>query len=197
MKSKSRKTIFTLAVVAVAAVAVSFAAYAAFSSTTSNPGNSFAAGSVTLTGNNTASAFYNVSGAKPGDSSTARCMRVTYSGSLPSTVKVYRSAFTGGSGLDQYLNLTITKGPTGSATDCSDFPTSGTSAVYSGTLQGLGTSFTDANAVSLTNQAGAAAWGNTDAVTYKVQATLPSGVSNAANGLATGTHAITWEAQNT
>jgi hypothetical protein len=196
MNSKTRKVVFTLAVVGLAAVAVAFAVYSAFSATTSNPGNSFAAGSVTLTGNNTVSPFYNVSGAKPGDSSTAKCMRVTYTGSLPSTVKVYRSAFTGGTGLDQYLNLTITKGPTGSATDCSDFPASGTSVVYSGSLQGLGTSFGDANAVSLTNQAGAAAWGNTDAVNYKVQASLPSGVSNAANGLATGTHAITWEAQN-
>ena len=49
---------------------------------------------------------------------------------------------------------------------------------------------------SLTNQAGAAPWANTDTVNYKIQASLPSGVSNAANGLATGTHAITWEAQN-
>ena len=196
MKSKSRKTILTVAVLALAAVAVSFAVYSAFSSTTSNPGNQFATGSVTLTGNNTASAFYNVSTAKPGDSSTPRCMRVAYTGSLPSTVKLYRSAFTGGSGLDQYLNLTITKGPGGSATDCSDFPSTGTSVVYSGTLQGLGTSFGDGAAASLTNQAGTAAWGNTDAVNYKVQASLPSNVSNAANGLATGTHSITWEAQN-
>ena len=196
MKSKSRKTILTVAVVALAAVAVSFAAYSAFSATTSNPGNSFAAGSVTLTANNTASAFYNVNAAKPGDASTPKCMKVTYTGSLPATVKLYRSAFTGGSGLDQYLNLTITKGPSGSATDCSDFPSTGTSVVYSGTLQGLGSTFADATAVSLSNQAGTGAWANTDTVNYKVQASLPSTVSNAANGLATGTHSITWEAQN-
>ena len=196
MKTKTRKTIFTVAVVALAAAAVSVAVYAAFSSTTSNPGNSFAAGSVTLTGNNTASAFYNVTGAKPGDSSTAKCMKVTYTGSLPSTVKLYRSAFTGGTGLDQYVNVTITKGPGGSATDCSDFPSTGTSAVYSGTLQALGTSFADPNALSLTNQTGAAAWASGDAVNYKVQATLPSGVSSAAQGLTTGTHSFTWEAQN-
>jgi hypothetical protein len=196
MKRNSRKTIVTIVVLALAAVAVGFATFSAFSSTTSNPGNEFAAGSVTLTGNNTASAFYNVSGAKPGDSSTAKCMKVTYSGSLASTVKLYRSTFTGGSGLDKYLTLTITRGPGGSATDCSDFPSSGTSVIYSGTLEKLGVSFADVAAVSLTNQAGAAAWGSADAVNYKVQASLPSGVESAANGLATGTHAITWEAQN-
>ncbi len=196
MKSKTRKTIMTLAVIALSAVAVGFAVYSAFSSTTSNPGNSFATGSVSLTGNNTASALYNVSLAKPGDSSAPKCMNVTYTGSLGSTVKLYRSAFTGGSGLDQYVTLTITKGPGGSATDCSDFPTTGTSVVYSGTLQGLGTSFTDVNAQSLTDQTGAAAWGNGDSVNYKVQASLPSNVSNSANGLSTGTHSFTWEAQN-
>ena len=68
--------------------------------------------------------------------------------------------------------------------------------VYSGTLQALGTSFADVNALSLTNQTGVAAWGNADAVNYKIQASLPSGVSNSANGLSTGTHSITWEAQN-
>ena len=111
MKSKSRKTIMSLAVIALAAVAVGFAVYSAFSSTTTNPGNSFATGSVSLTGNNTGSAFYDVSAAKPGDSSTPKCMKVTYTGSLASTVKLYRSAFTGGTGLDQYVTLTITKGP--------------------------------------------------------------------------------------
>ena len=65
--TRKRKTILTVAVVAVAASAVvAFAVFSAFSSTTSNPGNDFAAGSVTLTGNNTSSAFYSVTGAKPG-----------------------------------------------------------------------------------------------------------------------------------
>ena len=68
--------------------------------------------------------------------------------------------------------------------------------VYSGTLQALGTSFGDAGALSLTNQASAAAWSTNDTVNYKVQASLPSGVSAAANDLTTGTHAYTWEAQN-
>ena len=196
MNQKLRRTIGTVAVLVLAAVAVSFAVFSAFSATTSNPGNSFAAGSVALTANNTASAFYNVSAAKPGDASTPKCMKVSYSGSLPATVKLYRSAFSAGSGLDQYLTLTITKGPGGSATDCSDFPSTGTTVIYAGTLQGLGSSFADANALSLTNQTGAAAWANSDTVNYKIQASLPSNTPNTANGLATGTHSFTWEAQN-
>ncbi len=191
MKSKTRKMVFTLAVVGLAALAVAFAVYAAFSATTSNPGNSFAAGSVTLTGNNTASAFYNVSGAKPGDSSTAKCMRVTYSGSLPSAVKVYRSAFSGGStpNLASYVTVNVTKG-TGSQEDCSDF--SGSTSVYSGTLSSFGTDWS--TGLALTNGSNAAAWSQNDAVTYKFSAQVAD--DNNAKGLSTGTHSFTWEARN-
>src|SRR5438477_1001424 len=109
--TRKRKTVLTIAVVAAAGAAlVAFAVFSAFSSTTSNPGNDFAAGSVTLTGNNTSSAFYSVSGAKPGDASTVKCMKVTFTGSLASTVKLYRSTFTGGTGLDPYVTLVVTKG---------------------------------------------------------------------------------------
>jgi hypothetical protein len=185
----TRKFLTSLLVVGALGGAAAFGAFSAFSDTTSNPGNSFAAGSVTISDNDSGTALYNVSGKKPGDYAE-RCIKVTYTGSLPSTVKLYRSTFTGGTGLDSYIDLAITKG-TGNQGDCSDF--SGSTSVYSGTLNAMGIDFT--GGVSLTNAGGSTTWNQNDAVTYKVRATLQD--NNSANGKVTGTHSFTWEAQNT
>jgi hypothetical protein len=194
--SRPKKIALSSLVVAILIGIVAFGVFSAFSATTSNNNNAFRAGSVTISDNHAASALYDVTGAKPGDSSTASCIKVTYSGSLASTVKLYRSAFTGGTGLDTYLNLAVTKG-TGNQTDCSDFtPASSGSSVYNSTLSGLGTSFGDAAAITLTNAGGSSTWSSSDAVTYKFVASLPSNVSSSANGKVTGTHSFTWEAQN-
>ena len=74
--------------------------------------------------------------AKPGDSSSAKCITVTYTGSLSSAVKLYRSSFTGGSGnLDTQVDLAVTKGTGGAFADCSGFTPAATgSNVYSGKL---------------------------------------------------------------
>ena len=197
MQRKAKKILLTLLTVGVIAGMVGFGVFSAFSSTTTNPGNNFRAGSVTLTSDNTATALYDVTGAKPGDSSPVKCITVTYSGSLPSTVKLYRSAMTGGTGLDAYLDLTVTKGASTYPTDCTGFTPAATgSNVFSAKLDTLGTSFSSGTAVTLTNGSGAAAWTNGNAVTYRFQASLASGVSNNANGLVTGTHSFSFEAQN-
>src|SRR4051795_834935 len=104
-----RKLLMTLVVVGVAGSAASFGVFSAFSSTTTNPGNSFSAGTVTIGDNDGGTAVYNPSGQKPGQFAE-RCIKVTYTGSLASTVKLYRSAFSSGSGLDQYIDLAVTKG---------------------------------------------------------------------------------------
>jgi hypothetical protein len=184
-----RKVLISLLVVGAVGGAAAVGAFSAFSATTSNPSNSFTAGSVSIGDNDSGTALYNVSGKKPGQYAE-RCIQVTYSGSLPATVKLYRSTFTGGTGLDSYIDLSITRG-TGTAGDCSDF--SGSTSVYSGTLNALGTDYT--GGVSLTNGSGNGTWSQNDAVTYKVRATLQD--DNGANGKATGTHSFTWEARNT
>lgn len=63
-------------------------AYSSFTGTTSNTGNSFAAGSVILSDNDSNTAMLALSNAKPGDSDTS-CIKVTYTGSLSSTVRIY------------------------------------------------------------------------------------------------------------
>jgi hypothetical protein len=194
--SRTKKVLLTCLVVGAVIGLVAFGVFSAFSATTSNDNNQFSAGSVAISDNHSGTALYDVSGATPGTSSPPSCIKVTYGGSLAATVKLYRSAFTGGTGLDAYVNVAITKG-TGNATDCSDFTPAATgSSVYNSTLSGIGTSFSDAAALTLTNAGGGATWSNTNAVTYKFVASLPSGVSNTANGKTTGTHSFTWEAQD-
>jgi hypothetical protein len=185
---KTRKILLTLVIVGAAGALASVGVFSAFSSTTSNSGNDFAAGTVTVGDNDSDAAAYDVSNAGGGDFGE-RCIKVTYSGSLSSTLKLYRSGFTGGSGLDEYVDLAITKG-TGDEADCSDF--SGGTSVYSGELQDVPSSY--GSGVSLTNGSGNAAWDQNDAVTYRVRATLQD--DNSAQGLTAGTHSFTWEARN-
>jgi hypothetical protein len=186
--TKTRKILLTLAIVGVTGSLISFGVFAAFSATTSNPNNSLAAGTVSISDNDGGTALYSVSNRKPGDFAES-CIQVTYTGSVGNVIKAYRSAFTGGSGLDNYVDLAITKG-TGTAADCSDF--TGSTSVYSGTLNGLGSNW--GSGVALTNGSNQASWAQNDAVTYKVRATLQD--NNAAQGLATGTHSLVFEAQS-
>jgi len=184
--NSARKVLWSVLVVAALGGLAAFGAFSAFSDTTSNPNNDFAAGTVTI-GNNATSPLYSVSNGKPGTASTDRCIKITYSGSLPATVKLYRASLSGT--LGQYLDLTVTKG-SGSQENCSDFVAG--SSVYSSTLQSFATDWS--TGLALTNGSNSATWSNGDAVTYKFSAVIQD--NNAAKGLNTGTHSFTWEARN-
>ena len=188
--NRTRKALWTFLLLAVIGGLAAFGAYSAFSDTTSNAGNQFATGTLTL-GNNATSPLYNVTNGSPGHPSADHCVRITYSGSLPVSVKVYRSAFSGGStpNLSDYVTVTVTKG-TGAQENCSDF--SGSTAVYNGTLTAFATDWS--SGLALTNGSGNAAWGQNDAVTYKFSAQVAD--DNNAIGLSTGTHSFTWEARS-
>lgn len=182
-----RKLLF-FTLIAGLAGAIAYGTYAAFTSSTANGSNSFAGGTVTLTSNSASTPVYALTSRSPGDTGQ-RCVRVTYSGSLASTVRLYRSAFSGGTGLDAYLDLTVTRG-TGTQTDCSDF--SATTTVYTGTLASFPSAF--ASGLALTNASGSSSWSQNDAVTYRITAQLQNNL--AAQSLGTGTHSFTWEARN-
>jgi hypothetical protein len=168
-------------------------AFSAFSKTTANSGNVVTAGDVTLSDNDSGTAAYDMATAKPGDSDE-RCVRVTFSGNLPSTVKLYRSGFTGSTGLESDVNLTIERSATGTQADCSDFGAS-TAVFGTAALSTFGaTSW--ANGIALDDQTGDAVWDNGDAVTFRITATLPGAAPDSAQGKTTGTHSFTWEAQN-
>lgn len=160
---------------------------AAFSATTDNTANAWSAGTVVLSDDDSGSAMFNVTAMKPGSTST-KCIVVTYSGTLtPADVKLYGTV--AGSGLATHLTTTVEIGTGGSASSCTGFNAGST--LYSGTLANFGSTYTNW-ATGLANWSPSS---TPDSRTFRFTTTLPSGASNAAQGLnASGT--FTWEAQN-
>lgn len=193
--STQRRVLFSAGILALLAALIG-ASWAAFSSSTSNPNNVFAAGTVNLGDNDAGSYMYNVSNQKPGIPVT-KCIKVTYTGSLPATVKLYATAV---GVLGNYVNLTITPG-TGNTTfpDCTGFTPDAGGAIYTGTLKGFTDAYSNYDSGLLDNPGSTAtSWVTNDAVVYQFALTLQD--DNAANGgatpLSTGTHSFTWEARN-
>ena len=115
----TRKILASVAVVAALGSFSAVGVYSAFTKTTENDNNRIQAGTVNISDNDANAALYSVvpaNGAKPGDFDE-HCIKVTYTGSLPSNVKLYRTAV---GALGTYVNLKIYKG-TGSNFACSDF----------------------------------------------------------------------------
>lgn len=190
MDGKARKLLLTLLTLGLVAAVAGVGVFSAFSSTTSNPGNSFAAGTVTIGDNDAGTALYSVSNAKPGTTST-RCIRVTYTGSLDASVKLYASTVGAGGA---YVDLAITSG-TGTAADCSDFAADASNAsVYSGTVKGFADTYSGWATGLADNPGAATKWVQNDAVTYRFTVTQQD--NNSAQGTSTGAHSFTWEARN-
>jgi hypothetical protein len=125
-----------------------------------------------------------LTGLKPGSTAT-KCITVTYSGNLASSVKLYGASYTGT--LGTYLNLSIDQGTGATNAACASY--SNTGSIYSGTLAGfVGASSNFGNGIgTFTPSATATA---SYRFTYTVQDT------NSAMNL-TSTVGFTWEVQNT
>jgi hypothetical protein len=188
--SKSRKVLRTLAVVGVLAALAGVGAFSVFSDFTDNDNNQVSAGTVDINDNDGGSALYSLTGAKPGQSAAAKCIKVDYSGSLPADVKLYTPSTIGT--LGPYVTLKIEGGTqTTFNTNCSGFTAQRT--VFNAALNTFPTSYAGAVADNPQSQT---AWNNGDAVVYRVTATLSSSAPNSAQGATTGLHTIRWEAQN-
>ena len=188
-KTRGRKTLLTLLVVGVVGSLAGIGTFSAFSSTTDNTGNLFAAGTVYITDNDGgASSLYNVTNQKPGDTVTS-CIKVTYTGTLDFTVKLYSSAI---GALGPYVNLTVTEGTGGGVFgDCTGF-VAGTTIFGPAALSGFPTTYGAGLSTGGT-------WTNPTTVTYRFTVTLAD--NNSANGqgsgpITTGSHSFTWEARN-
>jgi hypothetical protein len=191
---------FAIAVaIAVLVPATGGATYAAFRATSSNDGNLVEAGSVKLSDNGDGSSMVSLSAAVPGDTTSA-CIQVTYDGSLPAAVKLHGT--TTGSGLDQYLDLKVTRGSYSPTTpafkSCTNFQADGTNyvgagsgVIYNGTLQG----FPDDYASGLVDPTSGSpeSWTNGEVHVYKVDVTLQS---NFAAQNMDATQTFRWEARN-
>ena len=192
------KLLLSLVIVGAVASLAAFATFSAFSSTTTNDGNSFAAGTVYLTDNDAGSALYNVSGKKPGDTAQG-CIKLTYAGSLASTVKLYTTSSIGS--LGQYIDMTVEKGTqSGSPTfpSCTGFTADSGGTIYTGTLANFAATKTSFASGVSAFPGSQAQWNQNDTLVYRITLTLQD--NNTANGgasaLSTGTHSFTWEAQN-
>ncbi len=195
--TKTRKLLLTVMLVSVVGSVAAFGTFSAFSSSTENPGNNFDAGTVFISDNDAGSALYNVVNRKPGDF-IEKCIKVTYSGSLASDVKLYLPDAINAQ-VGDYTNLTITSG-TGTAAACTDFAADATNSnVFNGTLEGFSTAHSSyANGLADFPLA-KTKWDTNDAVTYKYRVELQdNNAANAGNapGYQSGTHKYVWEARN-
>jgi hypothetical protein len=190
----------TLAVILLFVTSLSAAStFSAFTGTGNNPGNSVTAGSVALTDNDSGTAMFTMTNAKPGDTDSA-CIQVTSTGTLPSLVKLYGSAT--GTGLGAYLNLTVTRGTvsSGNFDDCTNFTADATNyaGLGAGVLSnGLLNAYPTTYAGGLTDPRTASVaetWTTGEVHAYKFTLTVQD--VNAAQGLNV-TQAFTWEARNT
>jgi hypothetical protein len=192
----ARKLALSALTIGLATAAIAAATWSSFSRTTANPSNSFSAGTVAIGDNDAGAALLSLSSASPGTGSTG-CIRVTYTGSLASSVHLYGSV---SGSLAQYLNVVITRGTqsapsfpscSGFSADSTNYIGAGPGVVYSGTLASFASSHHD----FASGVADPGTWTQSVAHTYQVQLTLPSGAAAAAQGLSSSA-TFTWEAQN-
>jgi hypothetical protein len=192
--SKKRKILLTVAVLVVLVGLIAIGSFAAFNATTTNTGNNISAGSVAISQHGTATTLYNVSGQKPGQS-TARCVRVTYSGSLLSSVKLYISSGAVSNGSLYNLQVERGSGLTAPAADmnCTGFTQS--SVGFGPATLG---SFPTTYATGVDGKASGTAWNTSDVVDYRF--TITQNDDAAANAhtsvTSSGSHSFTWEAHN-
>ena len=192
--SRGQRTLAALVIVAVLAALSGWATVSAFSTTASNDGNAFQSGTVNLADNDAGAAMYDVANQKPGDTVT-RCIKVTYSGSLDSTVKLYASSV---EAVGAYVDLTVTPG-SGDTTfpRCTGFVADAGGDIYTGTLKGFADTHNSYETGLADNPGAATKWATNDAVVYRLVLTLQD--NNAANGgataLSTGPHSFTWQAR--
>jgi hypothetical protein len=176
----------------VSGLVISQASYSAFSSVASNPASNWTAGSVALTDDDAGSALFTATALKPGSTGT-KCIAVTSTGSLASTVKLYGVGSATTNALSSSIALTVTQGTGGNFGSCTGFTAlAAGSAVYSGTLAAFGTAATNyATGLGTWAPTGTGPETRVYRITYTVDAAAPNTTQNG-----TATVAFTWEAQN-
>ncbi|HWH97378.1 MAG TPA: hypothetical protein VNS80_03345 [Pseudolysinimonas sp.] len=181
------------AAILISGATIGTASYAAFSATTATPTSNWAAGTVALSDDDSATALFTASNLAPGSTGT-RCIAVTSTGSLASAVRLYGTGATTTNALSSNITLVVTQGTGGSfAGGCTGFvPLVTGSAIYTGSLADFGT--------TATNYAtGLGSWAPTGTApetrVFRFVYTLDAAAPNTTQG---GTAALgfTWEAQN-
>lgn len=191
MARRTRNVLTTLLLLGVVGSVAGWGVYSAFTATTTNSGNTITAGTVSISQHAGSTTLYSLTNQGPG-SSTVKCIRVTYGGSLASSVKLYTSAVTNGAA----FNLQVERGSGITAPDntmnCTGFTSSSTA--YNGTLGSFPTTY----AAGVDGKAAAAAWATNDSVDYRFTITVVDDATPNAHtsALSSGAHTFTWEARN-
>lgn len=187
-----RRTLALLLTIGVVGSVAGWGAYSAFTATTTNAGNTITAGTVAISQHAGATTLYSGSDQSPG-SSIVRCVRVSYTGSLASSVRFYvSSGITNGTA----FNLQVERGSGLSSPDatmnCTGFSSSSTP--YDGNLGGFATTY----AGGVDGKAGGAAWSQNDSVDYRFTISVNDDPTPNAHtsALSSGAHTFTWEARN-
>src|SRR4051794_8084488 len=193
MGDNKRKLLLTLLIVGVLGSVAAYGTYSAFTATTTNSGNSFAAGTVAIQDESgLGTALFNVSNAAPG-AATAKCIRIKYTGSLPSSVHMYVSSIATGSSFQVQVERGSGLSNLGTRGDCTGF-SAGSTAFSTGDLSTFGTDYASGSA----GKASDGAWAQNDAVDYRI--TLQPKDDATANAhstaITTGSFGITWEAHS-
>ena len=193
--ANKQKVLLSTLVVGVLCGLTTLGVFGVFSATTQNAGNEISTGTVAISDNDAGSALYNITGAKPGDT-VSRCIRTTYTGTLPADVHLYTTSPPGA--LAQYVDLAITKGTqlNSSFPDCTGFVADGV-ALFTGTLQGFEQTRSAFASGIDTSPTGHTVWATGDSVVYKIDATLQTGTPDTSQGSSSGSHTFIWEARNT
>lgn len=185
-----------LAIIPVALIAsgivVSQASYSAYSASTTNPTSNWSSGTVNLTDDDSNAALFSASNLKPGSTGT-KCIVVTSTGSLASSIKVYATNASTTKALASSINLNITQGTGGTFGSCSGFaPAASNATVFSGTAETFASTATSyASGVGTWTPTGTA----NESRTYQVSYTLAASAPDSTQG-GTAAMALTWEAQN-
>lgn len=160
------------------------ASYSAFSAQTFNASNSWSTGSVVLN-NDASSAMFSGSNQQMGANGT-QCIKVTSTGNLATTVKLYSTSFSSTNSLGAHITLTINVGSGGSNASCTGF--SG-SSIYTGTLAGFNSAYSSyASGLGTT-------WAPTGTGTESRTFQFVWAYDSTAPQSSTATDTFTWEAQ--
>jgi hypothetical protein len=193
LNSTRKRILLTLVVLGAVGSVAGFGAYSSFTATTTNTGNSIAAGTVEIGQHAGAATLYSLTNQAPG-ASTSKCIRVTYTGTLASSVKLYVSA---GITNPTAFNLQVERGSGLTTLDntmsCAGFSSSST-AYATAAIGSFGTSY----AAGVDGKAGGAAWAQNDSVDYRFTISVVDDATPNAHtsALSTLAHTYTWEARS-
>lgn len=173
-------------------------AWAIFTATRTVPSNTIGTGTISLVDNDGGAAMLSLTNAKPGDRDTA-CIQVTYTGSIPASVRLYDTL--SGTGLESYVDVSVTRGTisSGAFDSCANFTPDNynydfywpTGVLWQGSLTAFPSTYT-AGIVDTDTTGATESWTTNEVHAYKFQVTVGD-VSAAAGKNVTAT--FTFEAR--